>query len=173
MKDGLIRKAIKRIALLRYQADLAATRYFLKKKGKPIYELRGACKLCARCCESPSIRVSIVFFYFKSLRFLLLKWHSVINGFVYKSENRQLRMIAFRCTHFDPQTRMCDSYDSRPGMCRDYPRNLIYSTNPQFFRQCGYYATHPNAKKFSQSLDKLNLSPQKLEELKKNLHIKE
>lgn len=39
MKDGFVRKVIKRIALLRYQFDLAATRYFLKKKGSPLYSI--------------------------------------------------------------------------------------------------------------------------------------
>lgn len=27
----------------------------------------------------------------------------------------------FACSRFDHETRKCDRYDERPGMCRDYP----------------------------------------------------
>jgi len=55
---------------------------------------------------------------------------------------RAERNFVFRCTHFDPATRSCDSYASRPGMCRDYPRNLTYSALPEFLPECGYSAVY-------------------------------
>jgi hypothetical protein len=29
----------------------------------------------------------------------------------------------YRCTWFDPETRLCTHYEERPDLCREYPRN--------------------------------------------------
>jgi Fe-S-cluster containining protein len=49
--------------------------------------------------------------------------------------DRQDHSFVFECTHFDRITRRCDSYASRPGMCRDYPRVLLDQAAPALFRR--------------------------------------
>lgn len=170
MKDGLTRRFIKRIALLRYAVDLGITR---RLRGPSHFDLRGACQGCGRCCETPSIPVRPLFFRLRITRWCILTWHHVVNGFEYLDEDRKSHVFVFRCTHFDPTTRRCDSYESRPGLCRDYPRNLLYSSDPDLFSECGFYAVHRNADRFRDALDRLDLPPEKLAELQDKLHLKE
>lgn len=173
MRDGLLRRAIKRLALIRYTIDLGFTRLVLRARGEPRYRLTGSCNGCGRCCETPMIPVSAPVFWLRSLRWLVLSWHRYVNGFEYVGENRRLKIFTFRCTHYDPVTKQCDSYDSRPGMCRDYPRNLAYAALPEFLPECGYSAVYKKAEGLRQALSQTNLSREKYEELVRKLHLKE
>ena len=56
-------------------------------------------------------------------------------------------------------------------MCRDYPRNLIYGVNPQFFPDCSLKAVAKNAASFIQALDSADLTPEQREKLHKELHL--
>lgn len=58
-------------------------------------------------------------------------------------------------------------------MCRDYPRALLWESDPPFLKGCGYRAVSPNAEKVVRLLEKENLPPEKLEELKGKLHLRE
>jgi hypothetical protein len=173
MKDGPCRKIIKRIALVRYSIDLAVMRLLLKLRGHPQFELKGSCEGCGTCCEAPSMQVNALIFRLKTVRRLFLTWHRLINGFEYIGEIRRDYVLIFRCGHFDPEAKLCDSYSSRPGMCRDYPRALLYQVKPEFFKECGYFAIDQNAKQFRAALYELDLTPEKLEELKKKLYLDE
>lgn len=171
MKDGWLRRCIKKIAAARYLTDLRITRTLKARKDPPRFDLRGACEGCGLCCETPTIRVHQVVMRLRSLRALFLWWHRVINGFHWVSEDRKEGLFVFECSHFDKDTRQCDSYDSRPGMCRDYPRNLLDSVKPELFEQCGFRAVDKNAAKFKQSIEALDLPPEKKAELLKKLYL--
>ena len=67
-------------------------------------------------------------------------------------EARRRERTFVRCTHFDRSTRACDSYSSRPGMCRDYPRALLYQTHPVLLPGCGYRPLARNAAELRQAL---------------------
>lgn len=167
MKDNVIKKSIKTIALIRYRFDLGITRFILKIKGEPTYNMQGKCSECGACCETPMIRTFALFFYLKSLHWLYLKWHRKINGFELICEDRKKRTFIFKCTHFNPETKQCDSYSSRPGMCRDYPRNILYNIPPDFLPTCTFSPIAKNADQISESLEKLELPPGKLKKIKK------
>ncbi len=173
MRDGVVRRTIKRIALLRYNFDLRATRAIQGLGETPLYKLCGTCNQCGACCETPMVPVFTPFFYLKSIRWLIIKWHRLVNGFDFIGENRREKTFIFKCTHWDPETKLCDSYDSRPGMCRDYPRNLIYSVRPEFLEQCSYYAVDCNSERMAAALDDLELPQEELKELKRKLHVSE
>ncbi len=173
MRDGPVRRAIKRAALLRYQVDLWVARKIRNRSHPPRYRLAGQCEGCGLCCETPMIAAHPLLHRLRSTRWIILAWHRSINGFEFLSYDRENRAFVFRCTHFDPKTRRCDSYESRPGMCRDYPRNLLDHPFPGFLKGCGYYAIDENADRFNAALEKLDLPADKLEELKKRLHTKE
>lgn len=173
MKDDLGRRFLKRIARFCYTFDLKTTRFIWKAKGEPKFELKGYCNGCGICCESPMIQTNPIFFHLKSVRWMILTWHRVVNGFEYVGENKRFHTFSFRCTHWDSETKLCDSYESRPGLCRDYPRNLTYTVDPQFFEQCSYYAVHKNAARLRKSLENQKLPPEKLAEIYEKLHLKE
>ena len=167
----MIKRVVKRAALICYMVDLNTTRIIQKLRGEPLYQLRGTCNGCGACCRSPMVQVFPLFFHIKSARKLILLWHQLVNGFEYVGEDRNNKTFIFRCSHWDPKSQKCDSYDSRPGMCRDYPRNLIYSTNPVFLKECSYYAVDKNAKTITEALEELDLPPEKLNLLKRKLHL--
>jgi Fe-S-cluster containining protein len=173
MKDNTIRRIIKRVALMKYMTDLTVTRAVNRLKGFPLYQLKGSCNACGGCCETPVIQVFPLFFLLRSTRWMILSWHRLVNGFEYIGEDRAYYSFVFSCTHLDPETKKCDSYSSRPGMCRDYPLNMTCDTNPEFLSGCGYYALYKNAEKFRKALDKADLPPEKKEDLIARLHIKE
>jgi len=173
MRDGPIRRTVKRLALIRFTLDLRITRWILCARGEPHYRLAGACNGCGQCCETPVISVSAPVFRLRSLRWLTLAWHRIVNGFEYTGEDRRSKLFVFRCTHYDPATRQCDSYDSRPGMCRDYPRNLLHDAIPEFPGECGYYAVYKKADRLRRSLEQANLPPEKLQELLEKLRLEE
>jgi uncharacterized protein len=173
MRDGWLRRIIKRIARGRYEVDLAITRRILQLSGGPRYRLTGSCNGCGKCCEQPTIPVTRAVFHLRSLRWLALTWHRLVNGFVLVGEDRRLRLFAFRCTHYDPVTRQCDSYESRPALCRDYPLNLTYAAIPELFPECSYRVVYQNAAGMRQALEATALSPRQVEELAKKLHLEE
>jgi Fe-S-cluster containining protein len=172
MRDGLVRRLVKRVAAWRYGVDLACTRAWARWRGEaPRYELHGRCTGCGACCETPMIHVNRWVYHTRTLRALILWWHRVVNGFEYLGGDRQQHAFIFRCTHLDPVTKQCDSYDSRPGLCRDYPRNLLDDPNPQFLPACGHCAMATNADEIRASLRDLNLPADRLAALERQFHV--
>jgi hypothetical protein len=171
LKDGILRKSIKYIARLRYSADLKLTRLLKAGRHHGLYRLAGSCLRCGKCCETPMIRIFSLFFYLKSVRWAVITWQRHINGFEFISANRRDKRLVFRCTHWDPATQLCDAYSSRPGMCRDYPRNQLDYPTPVFFAGCGFRAVLRNAEKFEASLATLDLPPETLQKLKQDLQL--
>ena len=121
--------------------------------GERPYRLGGACRRCAACCEAPAIRVHALVWLAPLLRRSFLWWQQKVNGFVLVDARRPERTFVFRCTHFDRATRSCDSYASRPGMCRDYPRALLYQASPELLPGCGYRPLARNAAALKRALD--------------------
>jgi hypothetical protein len=111
--------------------------------------------------------------YLPGLRRLFLSWQERVNGFVRVGGDRDQRAFIFRCTHFDPDTRSCDSYDSRPGMCRDYPRALLAQPNPEMLPGCGYRPVAANREGLLSRLAALPLSPEARAKLVRGLHLEE
>lgn len=171
MRDSLPRRILKRLALAAFEVDLAYDRKWGRHKDRPFYELGGDCRKCAKCCEAPAISVSWPVRRFKTLRALFLGWHKHVNGFHFLRDDRSADAFIFRCEHFDRRTRRCDSYETRPGMCRDYPRGLMYQANPEMLEGCGYRPIAFGASGMLSALKKHNLSEEQMEKLRKGLFL--
>jgi len=171
MKDGPVRRALKRVALLNFDLSLSLHRALERRRGRIPHDLGGECRRCARCCEAPGIQVDWAVWYLPTLRRLVLWWQEQVNGFVLVDRDVAGRVFIFRCTHFDWATRSCDSYDSRPGMCRDYPRVLLHQANPQFLPGCGYRPVARNADALVRSLERASVTREQMARLKKDLHL--
>ncbi len=173
MRDSLLLAVVKRVARSRFQADLAVHRTLRRARGERPWTLRGECRRCASCCEAPAIAVGALTWAWAPLRRLFLWWQRRVNGFELVRAEEDDWSFVFRCTHFDPNTRSCDSYASRPGMCRDYPRLLLWQPNPELLPSCGYRATPPNAEGLKAALARLPLTPEQREKLRRGLRLDE
>jgi hypothetical protein len=109
----------------------------------------------------------------RRVRQLFLAWQRRVNGFELVGEDAEARAFVFRCTHYDATTRTCDSYESRPGMCRDYPRLLLWQAGPRLLPGCGYRVRPPNAAGLRESLGRLDLTPEQRRKLWKGLELDE
>jgi Fe-S-cluster containining protein len=171
MKDGPFRAAIKRITCAVVGSEVHLRRVLARSRGKDRYELTGTCRRCALCCETPAIEGDVLTWYLPTLRRLFLWWQSRINGLEVIKADRPTRTFIFRCTHFDWESRSCDSYSTRPFMCRDYPRELLSDAWPQFFSRCGYGARARDAAMKRTAIEQADLSPEKKAELIRRLHL--
>ena len=171
MTDGPGRRTLKRVALWNFQLSLALHRMLQRRRGRIPHELGGECRRCARCCEAPGIQVGWAVWYLPLLQRLFLAWQEHVNGFVLTERQRRGRVFVFRCTHFDTATRSCDSYESRPGMCRDYPRVLLAQADPEFLPGCGYRAVAANADGLVRALERASVTREQMARLKKDLRL--
>jgi Fe-S-cluster containining protein len=171
VKDGPLRAALKRVARAHFDLNLGLTRRLRRRRGGPLYALGGTCGGCAACCEAPAIRASAPVWYLRSLRWLFLRWQERVNGFVLADARPGTRLFVFRCTHFDPRTRRCDSYATRPGMCRDYPRGLLDQPSPELFPGCGYRAVARDRERWERVLAGRPLSAEQMRKIRRGLHL--
>jgi Fe-S-cluster containining protein len=170
VKDGPLRRVVKWVARTSGALDL----YIARRLGPPArYRLSGSCNGCGKCCEAPSIQLGRWAWRLRSLKALTVAWHRVVNGFVLTREERHFRILTFRCTHYDPVTRQCDAYESRPLMCRDYPVNLTHAAVPELFTECGYRVVDKRAAELRQGLIDAGVAPDKLAQIEEKLFLKE
>jgi uncharacterized protein len=173
LKDGPVRTAIKTVALGVYNARLALHRIQKDAHGDIPYELGGSCILCAKCCEAPGIQVGFLTWHFPLIQRIFLFWHRHVNGFEMVEKSRGDRAFLFRCTHFDVKTRRCDSYHSRPGMCRDYPRALLEQANPELFEGCGFKPLARDRVQLLRALEGQSMTEAQRAKLRKELFLEE
>jgi uncharacterized protein len=171
MRDGRLLRTVKRVALWSFRADLAFHRALRRARGERPWTLGGTCRRSGACCEAPAIAVGRLTWSLPSVRRLFLAWQRRVNGFEHVSADARAHVFVLRCSHFDREVRSCDSYDSRPGMCRDYPRLLLWQPNPELLPPCGYRAIPPNATGLRASLRGRKLTPAQREKLHRGLRL--
>ncbi len=164
---------MKRVALWNFQVEVGVRRTLRRARGERPWPLGGACQRSGHCCEAPTVTVGPLVWFMPRVRRLFLAWQKHVNGFELVREDAESQALVFRCTHFDRATRSCDSFDSRPGMCRDYPHVLLWQPRPEFLPGCGYRALTPNAAGLRRALDRLDLPPEQREKLRRGLHLDE
>lgn len=135
------------------------------------WRLGGECRACARCCERPAIRAGPLTFWLPWVRAAFLAWQRRVNGFELVEADPDSRSFLFRCSHFDWSTRRCDSYASRPFMCRDYPRGLLAQPWPELFDGCGHTVRLKKGDGLAAALDATDLDPAARAELKRRLRV--
>jgi hypothetical protein len=169
VRDGPVLRTVKRIALWQYQIDLALHRAW--HRGERPWTLGGACRRSGACCEAPAIQVGWLTWSLPTLRRVFLGWQRRVNGFALTAADAGARLFVFRCSHYDRATRSCDSYSSRPGVCRDYPRNLMWQANPEMPPPCGYRASPPNAKGLRAAIARLDLTAAQRKKMRRGLRL--
>jgi Fe-S-cluster containining protein len=109
--------------------------------------------------------------YLPIVRRLLLSWQRRVNGFELRGQDTSSHDLVFRCTHYDPVGKRCDSYASRPGMCRDYPHFLLGQPWPELFETCGYRVHVRKPEGLRASIEATSLSPEAKAELCRKLRL--
>lgn len=173
VRDGPVRRVLKAVARAVGRLELALRRWGLARRGEPRYRLAGTCNGCGKCCEAPSMQVDRVTWYLRSARAVFVWWQREVNGFLLQDADPRFRLLIFKCTHYDPVTRRCDSYDSRPLMCRDYPVNLTYDAVPTLFDECSHVVVDRKADALRKALADAGLSGEELEAAEKRLYLKD
>jgi hypothetical protein len=171
VRDSLFLRAVKRVALWRYQVDVALHRAWRRARGEQAWILAGGCRRSGACCEAPAISVGRITWALPPARRLFLAWQRRVNGFDLVSTRAGERVFVFRCSHFHSQTRSCDCYASRPGVCRDYPRLLLWQPNPEMLPRCGYRAAPPNAAGLRAAIERLDVTPEQRAKLRRGLRL--
>jgi uncharacterized protein len=171
VRDGPFRSALKGLVRFPFEVNLTIIRAWMKHRGQWPWELGGSCQGCAQCCEAPGIQVGRFIWFFPSARRVFIWWQRVVNGFLLTGEDKASRLFVFNCTHFDRATRRCDSYETRPGICRDYPRVLLQQANPELMPGCGYRPVLRSANAMLKILDEQPMSDSQREKLKKELRL--
>ena len=115
--------------------------------------------------------MGLVAWFFPRTRRLFLGWQRLVNGFELVEADARSRTFSFRCTHFDPVTRLCDSYSSRPGMCRDYPRVHLDAAWPELFERCGYRPRAIDRQGMLAEVDATGLDPDARAALRRRLYL--
>jgi hypothetical protein len=171
MKDGPIRASAKRVMRIIVGTEVRLRRTMARLRGRHQYRLAGDCHRCAMCCETPAVQADRLTWYLPTLRWLFLWWQRCVNGFELLHADRRTKSFVFRCTHFDAEKRGCDSYETRPFMCRDYPRELLSDAWPEFFPQCGYRAVARNADARRALIEEADLPEETKAELIRRLYL--
>jgi Fe-S-cluster containining protein len=167
MRDGPLLHALKGLVRSVWRLELALRR----RTAPPAWTLAGTCRSCAKCCERPTIRAGRITWALPLLRRWYLAWQRRVNGFELVDEVEEGRLLVFRCTHFEPITRRCDSCGSRPFLCSDYPRNLMDEPWPELFPQCGHRPLARNAPTLREAIRAQGLPPEKEAELCRRLYL--
>jgi uncharacterized protein len=162
---------VKRVVRAVWTVEHGWRRSLARRLGRRRFELAGNCESCAKCCDAPSIRVGLLTWHLPRVRRMFLAWQSRINGFTFVREERDLQVFVFDCTHFDKATRRCDSYETRPFMCRDYPRLLLEDPWPELFPECGYRPVDTKGAALRDAIDGTDLSEEKKAELRRRLRV--
>jgi Fe-S-cluster containining protein len=172
MRDGPVRAFVKTSLARSYVRAAQTRRDRLAARGQQHWVLAGECGGCASCCEEPSVAVGALMFYVPLLSAPYLWWQRVVNGFVLKARDRESYAFRFTCTHFDVATRRCDSYESRPGMCHDYPRMQLEVFEPELFDRCGYRVVAKNGDAMIAALEAKGVHGDQLVQITKKLRLK-
>lgn len=110
---------------------------------------------------------------FMTVRALTLWWQRAVNGFEFVQADPRVRAFVFRCTHYDPKTRRCDSYESRPLMCRDYPVNLTFEAVPSLFPECSHGVVDRNGEALRAAMVAAGVDAEKLKAIEEKLFLTE
>lgn len=171
MRDGFVIRVVKRVAHGVNALELRLRRRWLARSGHPRYRLTGTCNGCGRCCDALAIQVERFTWNSRVLRAAFLWYQRRINGFELVATDPRFKLFRFRCTHYDAVKKQCDSYETRPHFCRDYPLNVTYDAAPELFPECSYGVVDKHASALVEAMQAAGVAPEKLEAVRKKLYL--
>lgn len=111
-------------------------KFFLSKILRRKYYRVGNCLGCGSCCKKIYVRhgknVIKEEKAFKRLQ-LLHEFYTYL-----KIVDKDETGLVFECSNLDPTTNLCKIHDKRPGICRRYPQEELFSMGGMLSEDCGY-----------------------------------
>ncbi len=115
---------------------LKIKKWFLSKILRKKYYRTGKCKACGKCCTQIYVKhykhVLQDEKEFERLRYL----HSFYKNL--KIIGKDEIGLIFECQNLDPTTHKCKIHFRRPGICRRYPQEELFSMGGALSDDCGY-----------------------------------
>ena len=103
--------------------------------GKKYYRI-GKCNACGKCCTKIYVKhykhVIQDEEEFKKLQFLH-RFYTYL-----KVIDKDETGLVFECTNLDPESHNCKIHKTRPGICRRYPQEELFSMGGALSEDCGY-----------------------------------
>lgn len=100
------------------------------------YYRTGKCNACGKCCTKIYVKhykhVIQDEEEFKKLQFLH-RFYTYL-----KVIDKDETGLVFECTNLDPETHKCKIHKKRPGICRRYPQEELFSMGGALSDDCGY-----------------------------------
>ena len=115
---------------------LEIRKFILSKIFHKKYYRTGKCNACGKCCTKIYVKhfkhVIQEEDEFKKLQYLH-RFYSYL-----KVIDKDETGLVFECTNLDPDTHKCKIHKSRPGICRRYPQEELFSMGGALSEDCGY-----------------------------------
>ena len=100
------------------------------------YYRKGECLGCGKCCSKIYVKTSKHVIQdekeFENLK-LLHRFYTYLTA-VDKDETG----LVFACSNLDKETNLCKIHRNRPGICRRYPQDELFSSGGDLTEDCGY-----------------------------------
>ena len=105
--------------------------YILRRK----YYRVGECNCCGRCCQRIYVKHRGVIQTEEEFKHLqrLHPFYTYLRV-IDKDETG----LVFECTNLDLETHKCKIHKTRPGICRRYPQEELFSMGGTLAEHCGY-----------------------------------
>ena len=115
---------------------LKLKKWFLSTILRRKYYRTGKCNACGKCCTH---------IYVKHYRHVIqdeneFKKLQILHNFYanLKVIDKDETGLVFECQNLDPETHKCKIHSSRPGICRRYPQEELFSMGGDLSEDCGY-----------------------------------
>jgi Fe-S-cluster containining protein len=111
-------------------------KFFLTKILRRKYHRTGKCNACGQCCSKIYVK------HFKHVvkdekEFEKLQYLHSFYTYL-KVVDKDDTGLVFECCNLDPETKKCRIHKSRPGICRRYPQEELFSMGGALSDDCGY-----------------------------------
>lgn len=115
---------------------LEIRKFILSKILRKHYYRTGKCKACGKCCEKIYVK------HFKHViqdeeEFKKLQYLHRFYTYL-KVVDKDETGLVFECQNLDKETHKCKIHKSRPGICRRYPQEELFSMGGALSDDCGY-----------------------------------
>lgn len=111
-------------------------KFYLSKILHRHYYRTGKCNGCGKCCRQIYVK------HFKHVikdeeEFKKLQYLHRFYTYLKVIGKDEIGLI-FECTNLDPETHKCKIHKTRPGICRRYPQEELFTMGGALSDDCGY-----------------------------------